>query len=93
MSKNRLGKSRDACPVIGTWALMPASVEGAATTSMYILGELRVGHVKTGPADDRVDLVLSTILGHDAVRPHLANAVGDDLDIGPGKRRIEVIGQ
>src|SRR5436305_11260798 len=60
---------------------------------MYILGELSVGHVKACSANDRVDLVLSAILGHDVVRSHLANPISDDLDIGLGKRRIEVIGQ
>ena len=49
--------------------------------------------MKACPKNDRVDLVLKTILGYDAVRSHLTNPVGDDLDIGLGKRRIEVIGQ
>ncbi len=60
---------------------------------MYMLGEVRIGHVKACRANDRVDLALSAILGHDTIRPHLANPFGDDLDIGPGNRRIEVIGQ
>src|SRR5713226_4476457 len=49
--------------------------------------------MKAGSANDRVDFVLSAILGHDAVCPHLANTLADHLDIGLGNGWIEVIGK
>src|SRR2546428_10123934 len=67
--------------------------QGSGGGFIYVLRGLCVGYVKAGSEDDGVDLVLSTILGYDAGRPHLANLVSDDLDVRPGKCRVEVIGQ
>jgi hypothetical protein len=77
-------RARTAVPGVGEQtAAAPADLPGGRV----------VGHPEAGAEDDRVDLPLDT--GHVDHRPcaHLGDALGDELDVGLGDRRVPAAGR
>ena len=57
-----------------------------------IFGARHPGDVEAGAEDDRVDLALGAVGADDGVAAHLGEALGEQLDVGLGDRRVEVVG-
>src|SRR5699024_3156269 len=51
----------------------------------------RVGDVEAGGDDEGVDIALGAVGGDDRMRTHLADAVGDHIDVGPVEGGVVVV--
>ena len=69
------------------------SVERAPVATRDAIGDRHVGHVEARAEDDRVDLALAAVLGHDRARPHLGEAACYDLDVRLRQRGIPLVGR
>ena len=90
-STNRFGKPGIVAP---RWALgLPCQTSSSVLPCgpRTMPPDRHVGDLEAGAEDDRVDLALLAVAGHDRVRRDLLDAAGEQLDVGLGERRVPLV--
>src|SRR5450755_2419599 len=65
--QEHVGETRDSRSQVSGRVRLPASGKRLTIAPVDIVGQARVGYMATGAADDRIELALLAIDGHDAV--------------------------
>lgn len=90
--EEQVGEAGGEGALVGFRAFRPGVEQVDATAAEDHAARQRVAGGEAGAEDDGVNRAFLAILGDDAVGADFLDAVGDDVDVGLGQRRVVVVG-